>query len=58
MITDNQIEELNQRLSMVIKETCNTIGCDKCGLKWNEGALEKCSATELQGKIFDLLINQ
>lgn len=48
------LNDLNDRLKNVILGTCNTIGCDNCGLKWNERGKEKCSATELQGKIMDI----
>lgn len=44
-------EELGERLKAIIIGTCNTIGCDKCDLKWGSG--NDCSATELQSKIFD-----
>lgn len=50
----DQLKELHERLGNVILGTCNTIGCDGCDLKWTENGKEKCSATELQGKIFDL----
>ena len=42
-------DELIDRLRDVIVNTCNTIGCGKCDLKWDRG----CSAIELQNKIFD-----
>lgn len=41
--------DLQTRLSKVIQGTCNTLGCDDCDLKWDDG----CSATDLQGKIHD-----
>lgn len=50
----SDLENLNERLKNVILGTCNTVGCDGCGLKWTEDGKEKCSATELQGKIMDL----
>jgi hypothetical protein len=37
------IEDLRERLKDVIVNTCNTVGCANCGLKWDDG----CSATEL-----------
>ena len=43
-------QDLEERLRVVITETCNKIGCKNCGLKWEGG----CSATELEGKIQDL----
>lgn len=42
-----ELEDLERRLSDVINNTCNTIGCDNCGLKWDDG----CSATELDSRI-------
>ena len=45
-----ELEDLRDRLKNVIVNTCNTIGCDNCDLKWPEG----CSATELQNKIHDI----
>ena len=53
-----EIENLNQRLGNVIREYCNKIGCGKCGLEWTEDGKSKCSATELQGKIYELEINR
>lgn len=47
------ISDLEDRLRNIIIGTCNTIGCDNCGLKWIENGKEECSATELQGKILD-----
>lgn len=43
----NELQDLEDRLRDVITNTCNTIGCDKCDLKWDGG----CSATELQNRI-------
>lgn len=43
-------EELENRLKDVILNVCNKIGCNNCGLKWDDG----CSATELQDRIWDL----
>lgn len=40
-------EELRIRLSDVIVNTCNKIGCDRCGLNWEGG----CSMTDLQNRI-------
>ena len=42
--------ELQDRLRVVITETCNKVGCKNCGLKWEGG----CSATELEEKILDI----
>ena len=47
----NELENIRERLRNVIVNTCNTIGCDDCGLKWKDG----CSATELQSKEFELM---
>jgi hypothetical protein len=46
----NELDKLNERLTNIIHNTCNKIGCDNCDLKWDDG----CSATELQGKIMDI----
>lgn len=43
------IEDLQSRLKNVILNTCNTIGCDNCDLRWDGG----CSALDLQDKIAD-----
>lgn len=45
-----QIEALEGRLRNVIQGTCNTVGCDQCGLKWPGG----CSATDLDSKLLKL----
>ncbi len=49
---NNDIKDLQERLGDVIRNTCNTIGCNNCGLKWRDKEdKEECSATELQTKI-------
>lgn len=50
----SELEILEERLRNIIKGTCNTIGCENCGLKWDDG----CSATELQGKIMDIEMSE
>ncbi|MBY7707943.1 hypothetical protein [Vibrio alginolyticus] len=47
-------EDLQIRLKNVIAGTCNTVGCDKCDLKWDSG----CSANDLQGKLMDIDIQE
>lgn len=54
----DEIDTLENRLKDVIVYTCNKIGCENCGLSWTENGKEKCSATELQGKIYDLKYNK
>ncbi|HCG7968496.1 hypothetical protein [Vibrio parahaemolyticus] len=49
-----RIEELNARLLNIVQDTCNKIGCDNCGLKWDGG----CSATEVEGELIDLQIKE
>lgn len=49
-VLDEVIKDLENRLTNVIKNYCNAIGCRDCPLKWDEG----CSATELQDKIYEL----
>lgn len=43
-------EDLIIRLRDVIHNTCNTVGCKECDLKWEGG----CSAIDLQGRIMDI----
>lgn len=50
----NEINDLESRLKNIIINTCNKIGCDNCGLSWKENGNVKCSATELESKIFDI----
>lgn len=50
MTGQEPLGELHERLRVVITGTCNQIGCDNCGLKWEGG----CSATELEEKILDI----
>jgi hypothetical protein len=42
-------DELRIRLRDVITNTCNTIGCRNCDLKWDDG----CSATDLEDRIYE-----
>jgi hypothetical protein len=42
-------DELRIRLRDVITNTCNTVGCRDCDLKWDDG----CSATDLEGRIYE-----
>ena len=44
---ESELKDLTDRLRNVIQNTCNTIGCKDCDLKWDGG----CSATELEGEI-------
>ncbi len=50
MADQEPLGKLHERLRVVITGTCNQIGCDNCGLKWEGG----CSATELEEKILDI----
>ena len=50
----SEVESLRDRLKNVIVGTCNTIGCDDCGLKWQEDGENKCSATELENDIWNI----
>lgn len=45
-------KDLERRLRDVIVNTCNKIGCDNCGLKWDGG----CSATDLQNKLDEAIM--
>lgn len=54
----SDIEALKDRLKNVIVGTCNTVGCDGCDLKWQEGGDNKCSATELENNIWDIEMEQ
>ncbi len=49
-----QKEDLTSRLDNVIRGTCNTVGCDSCGLKWDGG----CSATDLQNQLYEIEIQE
>jgi hypothetical protein len=42
-------DELRIRLRDVITNTCNTVGCRDCDLKWDDG----CSATDLEDRIYE-----
>ena len=50
----SEVESLRDRLKNVIVGTCNTIGCDGCGLKWREDGENKCSAIELENDIWNI----
>ncbi|MBD0785825.1 hypothetical protein HUO09_05695 [Vibrio sp. Y2-5] len=53
-MSNRQREDLIRRMKNVVQNTCNTIGCDKCGLKWDDG----CSATDLQDKSMTIEIEK
>lgn len=53
-VANNQLEDLRDRLGAVIRDYCNTIGCKNCGLKYGFDENSECSATDLQGKIMDI----
>lgn len=46
---DSHLKDLNKRMTNIVLEFCNKLGCGNCGLEWPGG----CSAIELQGKIMD-----
>ena len=44
----SELDSLKARLKDVIINTCNKVGCDNCGLKFNLDAKSgECSATDL-----------
>jgi hypothetical protein len=45
-----ELQLLEDRFKDLILNTCNKIGCDKCGYKYDGG----CSSTILQDKIMEL----
>lgn len=46
----SHLEYLRERMRMIAVNTRNTIGCENCGLKWENS----CSAIELQGNIMEI----
>jgi len=50
MSVEIEIKELRDRSRNIILNTCNTIGCKDCDLKWEGG----CASSELESKIMDL----
>jgi len=50
MSIEIEIKELKDRSRNIILNTCNTIGCKDCSLKWDDG----CASVELENKIADL----
>lgn len=50
MSNEIEINELRERSRNIILNTCNTISCKDCDLKWEGG----CASSELEGKIADL----
>lgn len=50
----NELDDLRQRSKNLIINTCNKIGCDNCGLEWEEDGVKKCSSTELEARIYEL----
>ncbi len=57
MNKQTELEDLRIRLKDVIVNTCNTKGCKDCWLKFNDGSGD-CSATDLEGRIMDLEIQE
>lgn len=53
MANDHRVD-LETRLSVVIQNTCNTVGCDNCDLKWDDS----CTAMDLQGRIHDIELQE
>ncbi len=51
---NEHLKDLHMRLKVVIVDSCNKLGCDNCGLSWEEDGRTKCSATDLQNKIDDI----
>jgi hypothetical protein len=49
-----QIKDLESRLTSIVVNTCNVVGCDNCGLKFGGFDSDECSATDLQNRIWDL----
>lgn len=54
----SELENLIARQKDLILNTCNKIGCGKCGLEWEDDKGKKCSSTELDGKILELEIRE
>ena len=54
----SEIEDLRSRLKNIIMNTCNKIGCENCGLKFNsDNGSGECSATDLHERIHILELN-
>ena len=49
-----EIEIVEEQLKTLIVETYDTIGCDKCELKWDTDHEKGCRSNELQHEIWDL----
>lgn len=54
----SQLQDLEQRLTSLVKSQCNTIGCDNCGLKFGGFDSNECSATDLQNKIMEIEMSE
>ena len=50
MSNEIEIRGLRERSRSIILNTCNTVGCKDCDLKWDGG----CASSELENKIADL----
>jgi hypothetical protein len=50
----SELQDLEQRLTSLINNQCNTIGCDNCGLKFGGFDSDECSATDLQSRIMKI----
>ena len=52
---EGDLEYLNRKLTLVITNYCNSIGCEECPLKeYDEKDKEDCKALKLQRKILDI----
>jgi len=49
-----ELIDLENRLTAVVRGTCNTVGCDNCGLKYGGYDSKQCAATDLQDRILDI----
>lgn len=54
MNESNELLAMRESLRIIITGTCNTIGCNGCGLDWEEDGIKHCSATYMQSKIDEL----
>ena len=49
-VSELQGAELDKRLTDIVVNVCDVIGCKDCHLKWDN----TCSAVELQGKLLSV----
>ena len=52
----SELEFLERRLTSVVTQNCNVVGCANCCLKFGGYDSKECAATYLNGMIWDIIM--